>query len=123
MNQALDEMHEKAQSAAASAAAAGRNLADKASDIAQRAGDHIEKAAKEGGNIEISEGKVTRAIEHYTSQVSSGTYLTFALGSMAASAMLHLLGRKDDAVFIGQWAPAILIMGLYNKLVKLHGSD
>jgi hypothetical protein len=26
-------------------------------------------------------------------------------------------------VFVGQWAPTLLILGLYNKLVKQHGSD
>jgi hypothetical protein len=25
--------------------------------------------------------------------------------------------------FVGQWVPTFLIFGLYNKLVKLHGSD
>ena len=26
-------------------------------------------------------------------------------------------------MFVGQWAPTLLILGLYNKLVKQHGSD
>jgi hypothetical protein len=26
-------------------------------------------------------------------------------------------------LFVGQWAPAFLILGVYNKLVKQHGSD
>jgi len=26
-------------------------------------------------------------------------------------------------LFVGQWVPTILILGLYNKLVKQHGSD
>jgi hypothetical protein len=34
-----------------------------------------------------------------------------------------LTGRRNVANFIGQWAPTILIMGLYNKMVKQHGSD
>lgn len=72
---------------------------------------------------ESEEGTVTKAIETYTSQVPSGVYLTTAVGCMAASALLHLSGRKQDAIFVGHWAPAILIMGLYNKLVKLEGSD
>jgi len=24
---------------------------------------------------------------------------------------------------VGQWAPTLLILGIYNKMVKLHGSD
>jgi hypothetical protein len=26
-------------------------------------------------------------------------------------------------MFVGQWAPTVLILGLYNKLVKQLGSD
>jgi hypothetical protein len=27
------------------------------------------------------------------------------------------------ANFVGQWAPTFLILGLYNKIVKIAGSD
>lgn len=69
------------------------------------------------------EGKTTRTIESYTSEIPSGTFLSVAVGAMAVSLMLMLGGRRNLANFIGQWAPAILIMGLYNKLVKVEGSD
>ena len=54
--------------------------------------------------------------------VPSGTYLSVAIGCIGVSAILHLLGRKHDAQFVGHWVPTILILGLYNKLVKQHGS-
>ena len=76
-----------------------------------------------GSMTDKREGDVTRAIESATAAVPSGTFLTFALASMAASLLLMLSGRKNVANFIGQWAPTILIMGLYNKTVKQHGSD
>ena len=66
---------------------------------------------------------MTKAIEHYTSQVPSGTYLSLAVGSIGVSALLKLTGRNRDAQFVGHWVPTILILGLYNKLVKLHGSE
>jgi hypothetical protein len=72
---------------------------------------------------EHEEGAITQGIEKFTSQIPSGGYLTLAVGCMAASALLQLSGRKHASLFVGQWAPAILIMGLYNKLVKLEGSD
>ena len=72
---------------------------------------------------EHAEGKVTKTIEHYTSQVPSGTYLSLAVGAIGLSAMLHLAGRKNDSQFVGHWVPTILLLGLYNKLVKLEGSD
>jgi len=72
---------------------------------------------------EQHEGQITKAIERYTSEAPSGLYLSLAIACMGASAMLHMSGRKQDALFVGQWAPTILIMGLYNKLVKLQGSE
>jgi hypothetical protein len=82
------------------------------------------------GNIRSSgdvsgarEGGVTKMIESQTARIPSGTYLSVAVGAMIASATLMLLGQRNVANFVGQWAPTILIMGLYNKLVKLEGSD
>jgi hypothetical protein len=72
---------------------------------------------------EHEEGTTTKMIEQYTSQIPSGLYLATAIGSMGLSLTLHLLGKEKQALFVGQWAPAILMMGLYNKLVKLEGSD
>jgi len=66
------------------------------------------------------EGRTTKQIERYTSRVPSGFYLTFAIGSIAASAALMAQGRKAAANFVGQWAPTILLLGLYNKLVKVE---
>ena len=72
---------------------------------------------------EHKEGEITKAIEHYTSQVPSGTYLTLAAGSLGLSLTLRLLGQKHAANFVGQWVPTILLLGLYNKLVKIEGSE
>ena len=33
------------------------------------------------------------------------------------------MGRHQVALFVGQWAAPILILGLYNKLVKVAGFD
>ena len=69
------------------------------------------------------EDQVTGAIESQTSKIPSSVYLTAAIGSMAASAILKATGKQHWSLFVGQWAPAFLIMGLYNKLVKQLGSD
>lgn len=69
----------------------------------------------------IHEGRLTRTVENQTAKVPSIGYLTLAMGSMALSAGLAFVARKRElANFIGLWAPSILIMGLYNKLVKLE---
>ena len=72
---------------------------------------------------EYEEGEWTKAIEHYTSQVPSGTYLSLAVGSIGLSLALRLAGKKQAANFVGHWVPTILILGLYNKLVKVEGSE
>ena len=70
-----------------------------------------------------AEDRFTGAIESRTSRVPSSGYLAAAVSSMAASAVLKILGRDEWALFVGQWAPAFLIMGVYNKMVKQHGTD
>ena len=72
---------------------------------------------------EHKEGTITKAIEQYTSSVPSGVYLSLAIGSIGLSALLKLSGRDRGAQFVGHWVPTILILGLYNKLVKVEGSD
>lgn len=72
---------------------------------------------------EHEEGTITTAIEHYTSKVPSGVYLSLAVGAIGLAAVLKLTGRKDDANFVGHWVPTILLLGLYNKIVKVQGTD
>ena len=72
---------------------------------------------------QVSEDRVTGAIERQTSRAPSSVFLALALGSMAASAVLKISGKDDWALFVGQWAAPFLIMGNYNKMVKQHGSD
>lgn len=71
-----------------------------------------------------AEGRMTRTVEHYTAQVPSITWLGLAVGSMLFSAgVAAFSNRKSTANFIGLWAPTLLLIGIYNKLVKLEGSD
>jgi hypothetical protein len=70
-----------------------------------------------------TEGPIAKAIESQTAKLPSDTFLWAAVGCMATSATLQMVGNKHASLFIGQWAPTLLIMGLYNKLVKQLGSD
>lgn len=70
-----------------------------------------------------TEGRVARAIESQTAKLPSDTFLWIAVGAMATSATLQMTGKPQASLFVGQWAPTLLIMGLYNKLVKQLGSD
>lgn len=70
-----------------------------------------------------SEGFLARSIEDQTAKMPSDVFLWAAIGSIAGSLFLKTAGRPHDALFVGQWAPTFLILGLYNKIVKVAGSD
>ena len=72
---------------------------------------------------EHAEGVVARTIEEQTAKLPSDLFLWAAGASIVGSLMCKLSGRDHDALFVGQWAPTFLILGLYNKLVKVAGSD
>jgi hypothetical protein len=72
---------------------------------------------------EAQEDQVTAQIEKYTSQVPSSIFLGAAIASILGSVSLKIAKRNDEALFVGQWVAPFLILGLYNKMVKQHGSD
>lgn len=69
------------------------------------------------------EGKLAKEIENQTAKIPSDVYLWTAVTAMGASFALKLMGREKTALFVGQWAAPILIMGMYNKIVKTEGSE
>jgi hypothetical protein len=71
----------------------------------------------------FADGRLARTIEEQTAKLPRDTFLWAAVGSMGVSAVLQLAGKRHASLFIGQWAPTFLILGLYNKLVKVAGSD
>jgi len=72
---------------------------------------------------EHSEGSLARTIEQQTAKLPSDLFLWAALGSMGGSLLLQCMGKRDESLFVGQWAPCFLLLGLYNKVVKVAGSD
>lgn len=81
------------------------------------------KSKIENINPYREEGKVAKAIESQTSKIPSDAFLWVAAGVMTASLTLKVLRKNNTALFIGQWAAPILLMGLYNKIVKTLGHD
>jgi hypothetical protein len=72
---------------------------------------------------EHTEGVVARTIEEQTAKLPSDLFLWAAGASILGSLFLQINGQRERSVFVGQWAPTFLILGLYNKLVKVAGSD
>ncbi len=80
-----------------------------------------------------SEGRVARAIEMRTSRIPSDVFLWAAGAAMVASGVIQLLAvrrmrraYRAPLFLIGRrieiLAPMLLMLGVYNKLVKLHES-
>ena len=55
--------------------------------------------------------------------VPTQAYLGAALGSIALSAGLRLAGKKDAAIFVGQWPPTFILFGLAYKLLRPSDED
>ncbi len=70
-----------------------------------------------------SEGIVARSIEQQTAKLPSDIFLWGALGSIGISLFFEMKGNAEKSRFVGQWVSPFLLLGVYNKLVKLAGSD
>lgn len=57
---------------------------------------------------------VLESIENLPSSV----YYGGVFGSIILSLGLYLSGRRQAGIFVGLWAPTILNLGLYNKLLR-----
>jgi hypothetical protein len=71
---------------------------------------------------EHAESTLTRLIEHQAAKLPSDVFLFTALAAMAASVAFEMAGNSRMSRFVGMWPPALLTMGIYNKLVKVMGS-
>ena len=69
------------------------------------------------------EDELTKTIERYTAAIPSSAFLTVALAAMGVSLVAQVAGGGKWGKFFAQWAPTWLMIGLYNKLVKLEGHD
>jgi hypothetical protein len=81
------------------------------------------------------EGPVARAIEEQTAKVPSDVFMWAAGAAIVVSLGYQILGsrrgfldrfnpaRAPAATFVGMWVPTLLLLGIYNKIVKVAGSD
>jgi len=50
--------------------------------------------------------------------VPTQVYLGAAVGSIALSALLRVFGKKDAAIFVGQWPPTFILFALAYKMLR-----
>jgi len=71
----------------------------------------------------VKEGPVAKAIETQTAKLPSDLFLWTAAGFWISSLVLHSIGRKHAALMVGQCVTPVLVMGVYDKMVKQAGHD
>ena len=71
---------------------------------------------------EHAESELTRLIEQQTAKLPSDVFLFAAMTAMGAAVALEVMGKSRASRFVGMWPPALLTMGMYNKLVKIMGT-
>jgi len=71
---------------------------------------------------ENTDGIVTRTMETQTAKLPADIFLWGALGSIGISLYLEISGNADKSRFVGQWVAPFLLLGVYNKLVKMMDS-
>ena len=74
-------------------------------------------------NLAHKEGEFTKAIENQTAKTSPNLYLVGAISAIGISLTLKLMGKRDNAQFVGQWVAPILMLGVYDKLAKQSDND
>lgn len=70
-----------------------------------------------------SEGPLARTIEEHTAEIPSDVFLMAAGSAVLGSLALKVIGKDHLALFVGQWVAPFLLLGVYNKIVKVAGSD
>ncbi|MFD1143170.1 hypothetical protein ACFQ4C_18735 [Larkinella insperata] len=81
------------------------------------------KGSVKNPNPSHKEGPVAEAIEEQTAKLPSDLFLWASVASMGVSLFYKFQHENDKALFVGQWAAPFLLLGLYNKIVKLEGHD
>lgn len=89
--------------------------------------------------VQHREGPIARSIERQTAKLPSDVFLWAAGAVIVGSLALEIIGMRQSKIgrfvggggnfrqplagFVGLWAPTLLLFGLYNKIVKVAGSD
>ena len=87
------------------------------------------------------EGPIAKRIEKQTARLPSDLFLWAAGAALIGSLALEVMGMARGgrrgifrraisqsasqplAGFVGMWVPSLLLLGVYNKIVKVAGSD
>ncbi len=86
--------------------------------------DQMSGSSKPHLKQDDKEKQISKKVEEYTSGIPSAAYFGLAVGSMILSASIAAFTRRKSAAnFIGLWVPTLMLVGVYDKLVKLEARD
>lgn len=74
-------------------------------------------------NSAHEEGELANSIEEQTAKLPFDVFLWSAIGIIAVSLGLQISRKKNVSLFVGQWVAPLLLLGVYNKLVKQQRHD
>ncbi len=83
------------------------HTADKAKQTASKAADKI-----------MEQGQVVDSAMSLPEKTSARILFGLSLGSILLSLGLFAARKKEDAIFVGHWAPTFLAIGLFSRLVS-----
>ncbi|MEO5858872.1 MAG: hypothetical protein ABIR33_07985 [Pyrinomonadaceae bacterium] len=96
---------------------------ERESQYEYRTQNGIDGSMEDAKTVKHAEGAVARTIEDQTARLPSDLFLWAAVGAIGTSAVLEFSGNHEKSRFVGQWVAPFLLLGVYNKLVKVAGSD
>lgn len=85
--------------------------------------EDYQRSVHEGSRPDTTEDEFTKTLEEYTAAIPSSAFLGVAIAAMGVSLLCQVTGQGKWGNFIAQWVPTWLIIGLYNKVVKVQGHD
>lgn len=68
-------------------------------------------------------GKMAGTAQKPAAMFPTDAFMWAAGASVAGSLAFKMAGRHHDALFVGQWAPTFLLLGIISKLARRYGND
>ncbi|MFN8559789.1 MAG: hypothetical protein U0531_21395 [Dehalococcoidia bacterium] len=89
-------------------------------DAGHAAGESAKRIADQTRNAwqQAKEEPTPKGIMGAFEQLPSSAYMYGTLGSIAASALLMLMGKQRWATFIGLWPPTVLALAMMAKQLR-----
>ncbi|MHB9038788.1 MAG: hypothetical protein ACYC64_19250 [Armatimonadota bacterium] len=96
-------------------------MAHAATSVKERVSETAHKARETAGKAAeriMEQGRVVDSAMSVPEKISPRVFFGLTLGSILFSLGLYVAKKKDDAVFVGHWAPTFLALGLFSRLVS-----